>query len=203
MFGLYFYWLSWLLWIVVTFFQRSGKYKTSLSVGLLMIIIFANVLIPLKNYQFSLSFLLLLLLSIALFLKVKKPLYHVIIAFMIMIGYSGILLWILYTPLWLFLHELILIPLLCNIVIMILTRGLLQKITVLLFGMCFGELFSQLIFMSYGMQKGMGSLQFFDQLFTSLVVLLLLHGIQRGLQQVSEGLNNYKHKRMIRRITFE
>src|SRR5699024_1703717 len=99
--------------------------------------------------------------------------------------------------------ELILIPLLCNIVIMILTRGLLQKITVLLFGMCFGELFSHLIFMSYGMQKGMGSLQFFDQLFTSLVVLLLLHGIQRGLQQVSEGLNNYKHKKMIRRITFE
>lgn len=166
-------------------------------------IIFANVHIPLENYQFSITFFLILWVAIYLYVNLEKRIYHLMISFMMMIGYVGLLLWNFYTPLWLFIHELILVPLFCNVIILLFVRGIWAKIAVLLFGMVAGELFSHLIFTSYGLLQTIGSLQFFDQLFISLITLLILHSLQWSIQRLYDSLHVYKQRKVQQTITFE
>src|SRR5699024_11400526 len=110
-FGLFFYWFSWILWIFVTFYIKKNKQRTFLSYLILILIIFSNIDLMIGSYQVSLSFLILLMGCLLMYTKLSRQLYHLFVAFTIMIGYAAILLWINHTPLWLFIHVLILIPL--------------------------------------------------------------------------------------------
>src|SRR5690625_3990210 len=148
--GHYFYWLSWLLWIFVTFFMKKNIQRTFLSCTILIIISLSNIYINIINFKISIPFLLLFMISLIIFTKLKKEYYHLFAAFTIMIGYSSILFWINHTPLWLFIHELLLVPIFCCFLIFFIVKDFLNRIIIGIVGMTFGEAFYHVILSSYG-----------------------------------------------------
>lgn len=198
-FGLFFYWFSWMLWIFVTFFMKKNKQRTILSYLILILIIFSNIDLMIGSYQVSLSFLILLMGCLLMYTKLSRQLYHLFIAFTIMIGYAAILLWINHTPLWLFIHELILIPFFCSLLVLMLTKSLLNRISTGIFGMLVGEIFYHLILSSYGFYQSIGDLIFFDYLFVTLILLIIIHMIQICVNKLYSLLHDYQQKLFVQK----
>src|SRR5690625_4591201 len=133
-FGLLFYWISWLIWVLVTFFMKKSKQRTLLFCSILLLIIFSNTYVTVGSFNISISYVLLLIGSLVIYTLLEKQFYHAFVSFTVMIGYSGLLIWINSTPLWLFLHELLIIPFVCNFIILLLTKGIYSRITTGLLG---------------------------------------------------------------------
>src|SRR5690625_5821091 len=55
-----FFWMSWIFWVIITFFMDKTRRRTHLAILLLMAIAGANTYISIKQQQISLSFLLII-----------------------------------------------------------------------------------------------------------------------------------------------
>src|SRR5690625_148843 len=140
-FGLFFYWSSWLIWIMVTFFMTSRQYQQLLMISILMVIILANQYYMIGHFQISLAYSMILIGSCVMYRILKRQHYHLIVAFTLMIGYSGMIIWKNITPLWLFVPELLLIPLFCSCLVFVLAKGLKARLLTTMLGLSTGELF--------------------------------------------------------------
>jgi|SRR5690625_3303138 len=193
-FGLLFYWISWLIWVLVTFFMKKSKQRTLLFCSVLLLIIFSNTYVTVGSFNISISYVLLLIGSLVIYTLLEKQFYHAFVSFTVMIGYSGLLIWINSTPLWLFLHELLIIPFVCNFIILLLTKGIYSRITTGLLGIVAGELFYNFILASYHFNQPIGDLMFFDRLLVTIALLLILHLILQSINTLDLLQKNYHQK---------
>lgn len=193
-FGLFFYWLAWVFWIIVIFFMKKSKQQTFFSYGILMLIIFSNKYIMIGHFNLSISYLMLLAGSLYMYTKLNRQIYHLLISFTVMIGYSAILIWKNSTPLWLFIHELLFIPFVCSFLIIILSTGLYNRLITGILGITAGQLLYNLILSSYDLNQKIGDLHFFDQLFITLIFLIIIHFIQVAIRKLYSLLDAYHLK---------
>lgn len=193
LFGYLFYWISWMLWIVVTFFMKKNKQRTFFLYGILILITCSNHYISLGDYQFSLAYVILFIACLLIYTLFKGQIYHLFKAFIIMIGYSSILIWNSSAPIWIFIHELILIPVFCCLLMIMLTTGAYKRLMIGIIGMSFGELFYVLILSSYDLNKTIGDLNFFDHLFVTLLLFIGFQAVQQGMYKLYTLVEAYKH----------
>src|SRR5690625_792323 len=143
--GLYFYWCSWITWVITAFFMKKNKQRTFFLFGILIIIILANQNSMIASYHISTAFIILLGGCLILYSKVNSLIYNSFISFTIMVGYTAMLIWTNSTPLWIFIHELVLIPVFCSTLIIILSSNIFMRIKICILGMATGELLYNLI----------------------------------------------------------
>ncbi|MBY7143478.1 hypothetical protein KFZ56_10555 [Virgibacillus sp. NKC19-3] len=190
--GLLFYWFSWILWIVVTFFMKKSKRRTILACWILVTILSSSLSIEMQNQQISVAFLLLVGGSFILLIQLPRVVYHLFASFTIMIGYAAILFWEKSAPIWMIAPRVILISFILGLLITILTKGLYNQLSIGLLGLTCGEMINGLMLSSYGFRITIGEMQFFDLLLFILVILVFLEMLHKGKDKLYVVLQNHK-----------
>ncbi|MUK87256.1 hypothetical protein GMD78_02420 [Ornithinibacillus sp. L9] len=190
--GIYFYWFSWIIWVVVTFFMNKTKKRTFISCWILLSITTSNVYVTVYQYDMSLTFVSILMGGFFLFSYIPRTTYHLFCAFTMMIGYSSILIWEGQAPIWLFMPRYILIPLIAILMVCLLAKGLYPRIAIILVGICSGELLYCHMLSDYYISKVIGEMVFFDTLLIILFGLICIEAIQTLKQNLVSIVQNYK-----------
>jgi len=190
--GFLFYWMSWLLWVIVTFFLNKSKLRTILACWLLIIIFTSNTYVSIDNYTLLLGYVIFFLGVIFIHTLLPRPFYHLFVSFTIMIGYTSILLWKDGSSLSLFIPELIFIPIFSSFLILLLTTKLYSRVITGVLGMSTAELLYGFIITEYQVNITIGNLAFFDILFTTITLLFFIDRIQYGLLKSYARLATYK-----------
>lgn len=192
--GVFFYWVSWLFFVVVTFFIKNKKVNLRLSYVVLLTIISSNLFIEIDDYRFSLSILILIIANVLLYVRQTQKIYLLFVVFSIMVGYMAIIIWKDVTSMWVFIPEEFIIPCIVSLLIFILIRGLNQRLIIGILAMCYGELLYSFILISYNVSKVMGDLVFFDSLSLMIMFILLFHFIQTCHDYIYALLRRYKQR---------
>ncbi|MFS0672686.1 hypothetical protein AB1K81_05730 [Ornithinibacillus sp. 179-J 7C1 HS] len=111
-------------------------------------------------------------------------------AFTIMIGYASLLIWETNAPVWIFMPRLLIIPIICVLLTVILTKRFISRITISLIGLCSGEFLYSLLLTNYSITKTIGGLMFLDTLFVVLFIIVIITAVQLGKERVSLFLFN-------------
>lgn len=201
--GLLFYWTSWFLWGIVTFFFVKNSTRILLATSILICIICSHLYIVFIPYQMIVSFGVLIVVLTFKYVQLNKTLLHLLATFTIIIGYTGSRIWFISTPLSLFITEQILISLFMTFLICIMMYNLHTRLIVGLLGIAFGEVFYSLISISYYMDYTIGNLAFFDQLALIILFILFVDQMKRSRQWLTQKLltNHYSLKPRYERLS--
>lgn len=179
-YGFIFYWLSWLLWIITTFFMKKEQLRLFLSTLILLTILGSDIYLSIGNYDLLVSFIALIIISGLLHANFLKPYYHLFGSFTIMIGYTSILLWKQNSFWGILISEFYLIPSICCIIIILMIKGLYSQLVTGIIGISTGEILYGFILSGYHLPAKIGDLDFFVNLYMIVLYLLLWHIIQNG-----------------------
>src|SRR5699024_12285863 len=91
--GYIFFWMSWIFWVIITFFMDKTRRRTYLAILLLIAIAGANTYISLKQQQISLSFLFITGGAFLMHGKRQRWKHHLFLSITITVGYTALLLW--------------------------------------------------------------------------------------------------------------
>lgn len=182
--GLIFYWISWILWIIVTFLMKRGKMRIYFATWILLAIGISNIQITIDKYVVSLLVLILLVGSIILFKPFFNKVIYLYIPFTVMVGFTAILLLEQGIPIWFFLPTQLFIPLICTLIIMFLVRNIYRQLISGILGIVSGEVVYSLILSGYGFQKTIGDPVFFDHILITIFLIICFHTIRKGRKKV-------------------
>ncbi|WP_412975661.1 hypothetical protein [Ornithinibacillus sp. 179-J 7C1 HS] len=188
--GIFYYWFSWILWVILTFFMPKNKNRTIYSVWILITIIFSNVYITSDYLEISIAYLSIIIGGFILLSTLKRKGILLFSAFTIMIGYASLLIWETNAPVWIFMPRLLIIPIICVLLTVILTKRFISRITISLIGLCSGEFLYSLLLTNYSITKTIGGLMFLDTLFVVLFIIVIITAVQLGKERVSLFLFN-------------
>lgn len=184
-----FLWLSWILWIIVTFFMTKSRTRTLLAIWILLTIIGSNMFIVVENYYISYAYLSMIIGALIMHGKCLRWIYHIFVSLTVMIGYTAILLWEYTSPIWMVLPRFVIIPSLCCLMILPLVRGIYNQLMTGLLGICSGELLYSLMLSGYHLHKPIGDSVFLDHILlimSSLFVIHIIHQIRAKLFALSQ-----------------
>ena len=184
--------MSWLLWIIITFFMKKSRQRTIFACWVLISILLSNLYLTIQGHNILLPFIILIIVITLIHSRLPRQLYHLFVSFTIMIGYTAVLLWQRDTPLWLFIPEFVLIPVISSMLIFILIKGFYNRLITGVLGMSLGEVLYGFILSSYNFQKTIGDMNFFEVLYFTMAVLVVFNLVQKGNSKLYVLLDSYK-----------
>ena len=191
--GIIFYWFSWMIWIIITFFMRKSKKRTALACWLLLAICCSNISIEVDGFHFSIILLLLILGSLLMLVQQSRLVYHLFSSFTITIGYVSMLLWEINAPVWIIFSRVITISLLLVMVTILLTKKFYNQLGICVLGTSFGELIYHFILSGYGLRADAGDLAFLDCLLVAVMLLIGLKLLQWAKIKLFSSLRNFRN----------
>ncbi|WLD91841.1 hypothetical protein [Alkalihalobacillus sp. AL-G] len=140
--GIYFYWFFWIAWIITTFFMPKTSHRYWLSFLLLLLIFSSTTTIHLDSYAVNAAFLFAGLISYAYIGKstVRLIFYSVFSSMIVSVIYVGVHFLILFDPVWLFFDRLYLISFLLCALVLLLSKPLDLRLSILVSGLLNGEI---------------------------------------------------------------
>lgn len=191
--GILFYWFSWILWIIVTFFMRKGRNRLVFASCILLSIIVSSITISIYSlFTISFTFIVLFLYSLVILANLSNHMKLTFASATISICYIALLIWEKVSPVWMIFPRIIIFAFIIGFVAIILSNQFYVRIATTLFGMNIGEVIYSFIWYRYGVLEEVGDLVFLDTLFTLLLLLTILAILQKGKQRITLFLNHYK-----------
>ncbi|SHF57213.1 YphA family membrane protein [Ornithinibacillus halophilus] len=190
--GLYFYWFSWIFWVVVTFFMKKNNARTMLSYWILLCITLSNVYISIDVFHVSVTIIILLIGGFVIFTQLPNTIYHLFTSLTLMIGYTSFLIWESQAPIWLFMPREILLPLMLVALICILTYKFYYRLSIALIGICSGEFLYSFLLSSYYFSHTIGEKHFFDTLFIAVFLLFGIEFLNRLRLKIIQSIQIYR-----------
>lgn len=172
--GIVFYWVSWLIWILLTFFRVYRYNRYIIMSWLFLLMITFSSYINIFGYDLSIAFFLLLIGSMVLYIQSPISFRFIFVTFTIMIAYLTLRIWEIMAPIWFFMPSIILIPLIISLGTIILINEFTQRISQMLLGISIGELFYSLILNGYYLNNVIVSSLYFDYLAVMVLIILCL-----------------------------
>ncbi|TFJ93802.1 YphA family membrane protein [Lentibacillus salicampi] len=170
--GLLFYWFSWILWVIVTFFMKKSRYRAILACWLLLLVLCSEFHISFEPYEMTLSYLVILSGALMLHARIPGIFFHLFVSFTIMIGYTAALIWESHVPLKHFFSPTLAISCFLFVLIVLMTSGLWHRLACGLLGMAGGEMLYSLIIANYSILDVTGDKRFLD--LVSVIILSLV-----------------------------
>ncbi|MBM7569813.1 hypothetical protein [Aquibacillus albus] len=174
--GLYFYWISWMLWVVITFLLNKNRKRTFLAVWILTLIIVSSLSFSIKGLQINCAVIVLIIGAIIIVAHSSNWFMNTIQSLCLLFGYVGLLFWEQLSPVWIVLPRIILIPALALFLLFILAPSFKERYAIWCLGVTTGEILHGLILHSYGFTPYVGGFAFLDLLFIEFGLLLLVQG---------------------------
>lgn len=184
--GFLFLWVSWILWVIVTFLMPKTKTRLMHAVFLLTTISLTSVYFVWDGLYIYLVILVLLVYGFILLTKTDRWLRHTIVSIGVGLGYSGYLFWEQVMPIMLLVSRNLLIPAMASVVLFFITNNIRDQLAIWLLSASFGELIHSFILHSYGLEAALGELRFLDATFVTIGCLLVL----RGFLELRRKLND-------------
>jgi hypothetical protein len=176
--GLFFYWLAWLLWVLITFFMEKNITRTFLAFIVLAVITFSNTIVTLfGNIEFTLSIFVVYIFALVMVSQTNKKIITLWKSICLVFGYVGFLFWEQISPVWIVAPREILIPVFGFILLLLLNGNTKEKLAIWCLGTSTGEILHGVILHSYDMREAIGNMSFFDLLVIEISFLVIAHHI--------------------------
>lgn len=182
--GLFFYWICWMFWIIVTFLIPKSNIRTKFAIWILITISVSKIYLTIGSLDISCSYVSILIGGFLMLGSRNHKSLQIFSAFTIMIGYSSLLIWETNAPVWLFMPKLIIIPLLCALLTMFISKQYYNRLANSIIGISGGEFVYSLLLSNYSISKTIGDLMFLDTLLISLLLIGIVEIIQRGKEKI-------------------
>ncbi|HEX6593450.1 MAG TPA: hypothetical protein VF095_02555 [Bacillota bacterium] len=173
--GVIFYWFSWIFWVLITFFMKKSRRRTYLSFWGLLSIVCSNIYVKFYIFDIHVTLIIVWFGSFILLLTRETILYHFFASFTCMIGYTSILIWEHQAPVWVFGPRLIILSVISMLLVTFVATDFFNQCTIALIGMCTGEVLFNILLGNYYIQDVIGKMAFFDHLYTTLFLLIIVH----------------------------
>ncbi|MEC1716751.1 YphA family membrane protein [Schinkia azotoformans] len=179
--GIYFYWFSWIGWVITTFFMKKGKVRTTLSFFILFMIIGGDITYHLTGYSIHAPFILLFFFSLVFIAKTKgfMQLYYLICSLIISIGYVCFHLFELFDPVWLIFDRKWMLSFVILYLILMLVKDPNHRLAVALMGICNGELLYSMILTKFFGGIEIGNFVFLDALAFNILFILIWNSFEK------------------------
>ncbi|MGP7816072.1 YphA family membrane protein [Niallia sp. 01092] len=182
--GASFYWCTWVLWIITTFFmKKENKYRFAYSVCLLLAIIISPY--QLNVGGFTISWLLLIILGVlfiyAASLRKTAIFSFFICVFLTMLAYCTFQLLAILDPVWMLFNQNWMLAIFLMILARVLYSNPVKQIMLILFGSINGDILFALLLKPYHVFYSIGTLHFFDCLLISITSIITLYIVKEYL----------------------
>jgi hypothetical protein len=191
--GLIFYWISWMVWIMATFFMdRNNKYRFLLSAWILFFIMLSPWTLKIFNVETGIGGLFLLV-SLYIFagrLKKLSKLYFLFCAFILMMAYVTFHLFELFDPVWVIFPRNWMLSVLLVYLAVLLQKNRMLRLPLILLGSIQGEVLYALILNQFSFPYTIGSLAFLDIMAISVSISAVWIAVQWAVKYIEA---NFKH----------
>ncbi|MCS0672257.1 hypothetical protein [Cytobacillus firmus] len=191
--GLIFYWISWMVWIIATFFMdRNNKYRFLLSAWILFFIMLSPWTLKIFNVETGIGGLFLLV-SLYIFagrLKKLSKLYFLFCAFILMMAYVTFHLFELFDPVWVIFSRNWMLSVLLVYLAVLLQKNRMLRLPLILLGSIQGEVLYALILKQFSFPYTIGSLAFLDIMAISVSISAVWIAVQWAVKYIEA---NFKH----------
>lgn len=191
--GLFFYWISWMVWIMATFFMaRTNKYRFLLSAWILCLMILSSLTLNILNYEIGTSGFFLLV-SLYIFtgrLKKLSKLYFLFCTFILMMAYVTFHLFELFDPVWVIFSREWMLSILMVYMAVLLQKNRMLRLPLILLGGIQGEFLYAFILKPFSFPYTIGSLAFLDIMSISISISALWIAVHWMVKYIEA---NFKH----------
>lgn len=179
--GSLFFWLSWCIWIYVTFIMdKRNKIRFPLAFFLLTTICLIGIEVEFFGLQIAIAAIYLLLLSYLAFLKESfwNLIYKMISIFILSAAVAFFFLFSLYDPVWIFINQEILFGLFITLLSILLFTNFKTRLFAVIIGLIQGEILYGITLNHLSIHYQIGSLQFMDYLAFTCLLIAIWSGIE-------------------------
>ena len=164
--GIYFYWFSWIGWIISTFFMKKDQTRFLISTAILLLIIMSSIVVQIENYKLNISIVFLLISSYSLVRTKTKlqKIYLLICVITVMLAFVSFHLFELFDPVWLLFNRKWMLAFALSYIILMLLQDMKTRIVALIIGASQGEFLYVFILSKFNIRYEIGSFQFLDVL---------------------------------------
>jgi hypothetical protein len=173
--GEIFYWISWSIWVYLTFiFRKEDPNRLKLSAGILLVIILANFQFSIWGVDINSSGIFLILFCYVAIAsgKTKKISYFYLCSFIVSIGYVTFLLFEIFDPVWLILKKEWMMGICLGYLSLLLQKTLKERLLMMISGTIQGEILYAYILSNYGFSNQISSLAYLDAISLTTIMLI-------------------------------
>lgn len=141
--GLFFYWISWIVWVCTMFFvPKKVSFRFYLLFHLLGIMVFSRYILTIYSFSIQLSG---LYMFFIICIKIRKyPLLKtvgvILNSFLVAIAYASFQLFVLLDPIWVMMEPVYLQCLFLNYLVLLLAKEWRIRVVILILGMIIGDI---------------------------------------------------------------
>ncbi|UOE92356.1 hypothetical protein [Alkalihalobacillus sp. LMS39] len=186
--GALFYWFCWMFWIGVYFFMEKGKKRTTYSILILFLLIFASLEIEVFGHSISVGFIFCLLIGYVLLttVRLRSQLYFLVVSLIVAFAGISFQLFEIFDPVIILFDRSWMLGLLYAALVLALVSNRKKRVPVFIVGACQGELVMTNFLQTIYVEQTIGHLQFFDALFVTLFLLILWYFLEVFTEMVSK-----------------
>ncbi|WP_175073015.1 hypothetical protein [Terribacillus sp. AE2B 122] len=170
--GFYFFWATWISWILVTFFMRHSLARVLFAFAILLTISLSGFSFNFAGHRIFATVFLLAVIGFLFIFASKRVGRGTFGSICLGIAYAGMLLWELTNPVALLIPRILLFSLTLFALVIYLTRNFHLQIGIISLGFSIGEVVYLLLLDIYGLQQDAGSFKAMDVM--GIVLLLLI-----------------------------
>ncbi|QDP40475.1 YphA family membrane protein [Radiobacillus deserti] len=174
--GFLFLWISWMIWIIVTFLLPKTSTRTVCAIFILSTISLSSVYIVLDGLTIYVSIMVLFICGLWLISETGHWLRYILTSTAVGLGFTGYLFWEQIMPVMLLLSRNIVIPFIASLLLFFITKNARDQLAVWISSACLGECIHSFILHGYGVNTSVGELRFLDVICTTIAFLFVMHG---------------------------
>jgi hypothetical protein len=200
--GLYFYWFSWAMWIVMTFIsKKSSIMRFPIACFMLLAIIISPYSFTFKGY--SISYISIYILTV-IFIRIgyfsfKNKVYFFITTLIVAIGYVTFLLFELFDPIWLIFRREWMLAIVITYLSVLLQNKFSWRVSTMIVGCVYGDILFSIIIHPFSFPYTIGAMNLLDVCSLATIMLFgwegikvsigyfesLYHTVERGKQKTT------------------
>ncbi|MCM3617387.1 hypothetical protein M3936_07340 [Sutcliffiella horikoshii] len=165
--GLYFYFLGWIGWIIITFLFSKSAIRTFLSILLLSLLAGSTTHVSIYGFSVNVAFIILVLTAIILLSKTLKQRYvlHYFSICTLSLAYVCFVIFEIYDPVWIFIDRTWMLSFILLYITLLLFKTKWERFVFMLTGVLQGEILNSFVLNSIFSYSVIGSFEFLAVLF--------------------------------------
>ncbi|WP_226679731.1 YphA family membrane protein [Sutcliffiella horikoshii] len=160
--GQYFYFISWMGWIIITFFFPKSATRTFLSILLLLVIAGSGTTVQIFGFTITASFLVLAITALIMLVNSLKQKYmlHYFSICTVALAYVCFIIFEIYDPVWIFLDRTWLLSVIILYLSLLLFKTKRERFVFMLTGVLLGEILRSIVTDRIFSYSNIGSFEF-------------------------------------------
>ncbi|ART76884.1 hypothetical protein B4U37_12890 [Sutcliffiella horikoshii] len=160
--GQYFYFLSWMGWIIVTFFFPKSAIRTNMSILLLVVIACSTTTVQMFGFTITASFLVLAVTALIMLVNSLRQKYilHYFSICTVALAYVCFIIFEIYDPVWIFLDRTWLLSVIILYLSLLLFKTKRERFVFMLTGVLLGEVLRSIVTDRIFSYSDIGSFEF-------------------------------------------